>query len=266
MRPFILAFLGSALAAAAVVLVVTWGSLSKEAAEATRGWKLVPVLALSRNLPEGEALTDEALVDFQIPELFVSESTVAAADRALVVGQTPSFKLRMGDVLVWGVFAQSERRAVAECIEQLRDGVNLAGTRASAEAIERFEKRERAAPLPVREKDKPSVDGDAVEILVAAEDIAEGIVARKQLAVRRLSRRLLTASHIPSGALEAVAGASTVVRVTKGDPLLWQVLDDAEIPRSAMSCVSDARRARAAARKTFAADEAAAFLQAKGAP
>jgi Flp pilus assembly protein CpaB len=114
---------------------------------------------------------------------------------------------------------------------------------------------------------EPAIEGDMVDVVIADADLAQGsLLARKQLAVRRLPKQFATASHVSRRFIDDVVDTSLTVPMQRGDLLMWQMLDDPAAPRSPMTCVAGAVAARLAARQKVATEGAAAFVQKKAAP
>src|SRR3712207_3232879 len=84
---------------------------SKKIQEARSGWKLKPILTLTRDIPEGEKLAEEDLAALRLPEPYVPESFVLPADRRAIVGRPATLAMVKGDAPSWSSFSPQESRA-----------------------------------------------------------------------------------------------------------------------------------------------------------
>jgi hypothetical protein len=137
--------------------------------------------------------------------------------------------------------------------------------RARADAVQAFVKN--AAPPPSASALQPLPRAQkTVKVVAAARELdAMAAVAGTGLMALELPADHVTDSMVPASALSSVEGALLVVPLRKGDPLLWQMLDDPDHPRSVMACmltVRDAvRRARGEAPLPRGNEVAAASLR-----
>ncbi|HZH03681.1 MAG TPA: Flp pilus assembly protein CpaB, partial [Myxococcaceae bacterium] len=93
-------------ATAALVLAVLAGATAyvavrRQEEEVRRGWTLMPVVVANQELSLGRALTADALAERQVPEQFVTSSTVKPDAVNHVLGQRLRVPLQKGDMLLW---------------------------------------------------------------------------------------------------------------------------------------------------------------------
>lgn len=264
MRSFLLgALIGFVVSAAAISLL---GAINhpKRIQAARAGWELKPILTLTREIPEGEKLQDGDLVEVRIPEQFIVGSFVLPADRRAVVGRPVTLAMAKGDAPSWSSFSQQETRAqVRACVADARAAYTEAGDRARDAAIQAFTQRN-ATPPTSPPQPVPAFKFDAkglTPVVVVTQAMKEGErIPASALELRRMPRALVTPSVVPGEALEAVAGALSVVSLQPGDALRWQFLDDPEQPRSTGACVLQAASAADSERATVAKARAEAFF------
>ena len=211
MKPLIASLIFSFLLTLVAVGIVASRAIDVRVAEAHRGWRLKPVLVASRDLKPGETLTADAISQAQLPEQFVTESTVAPFDQSKLVGKKPGVALFKGDVFVWQAFVEADGTGL-ECIDALREGTNQAGTNGASASVDRFDARQkvplRALPAALA---SDAVD-DTYEVVVAAADLEQGVqITRRGLTTRRLPAALATASLIPARLIDAITEAQAAV-------------------------------------------------------
>lgn len=76
----------------------------KRAADARKGWNLVPVVVAAVDVTEGTTLTMEQLSQRSIPEQFVTSSVVKPDSASYIVNQKVLVPLQAGDPLRWSDF------------------------------------------------------------------------------------------------------------------------------------------------------------------
>jgi Flp pilus assembly protein CpaB len=249
MKRIALFFVVGFVLASLVVGLLGWFAIQRKRDSVATGWAPVPVLVASRDVKEGEKLSAADLSETTLPEQFVTDSAVRAADRDLVIGRAVPRPLQRGDVIFYPIFARTTAAADA-CGIKIRPAVQAAEDEAKARAFESF-----TAAQP---KSRPALSGGAealpagasdVEVVVITRDVEEGAVLEASaLATRRLPRDLVTPSLVTGAHLKEVAGTRIVVAVQEGDRLMWQMLDDSKSPQRAISCVMQIATARSAAR------------------
>jgi hypothetical protein len=96
---FGLAFGGTVLVLLVLVagLAVVWAN--KRAADAKRGWNLVPVVKATRDLKPGTVLTRADVEPGELPEQFATATLVQPVDLARVLGKPLTMSLERGDTL-----------------------------------------------------------------------------------------------------------------------------------------------------------------------
>jgi Flp pilus assembly protein CpaB len=88
-------------------MVVAGGSalyVHKRAADARRGWNLVPVVVAAMDIPEDTVVTMEMISQRSIPEQFVTSSVVKPDSASYIVNQKVLVPLQQGDPLLWSQF------------------------------------------------------------------------------------------------------------------------------------------------------------------
>jgi Pilus formation protein N terminal region/SAF domain len=72
------------------------------------GWKLVPVIVISKELPKGTLVTAEMLTQRLVPEQLVTNSLVKPAMVNYILEQSSQVPLHAGDMVRWTDFASME--------------------------------------------------------------------------------------------------------------------------------------------------------------
>ena len=254
----------------AVALALVGGTsalaISSKRRQVMSGWELRPALVFTADVPEGSTVTLENLSERPLPEQFLSGSAISPADARLIVGHKVGFAAQAGAVVRWAHFkAQVPFQLLRDCGQAVLPKVAEATAAARKRALEAFQKKmgpgavaaASATPAPATRV----ADG---EVLVARTDLPEGSVLSAESLARRLTgATFITASNIPAKDVERVAGAMLIVPVQAGDPLLWQMLDSPEHPRSEPSCVSQVTEAIEKERKRVIDEQAAAFIRSR---
>ncbi|HEX8706606.1 MAG TPA: SAF domain-containing protein [Myxococcaceae bacterium] len=236
---------------------------SGRVARAREGWDLKPVIVVSRDVPEGRALTYDDLTQRLLPSKFLTESVVTPADAARVVGRAPSMPLKQGDWLLWAAF--TDYSATDECFVSIAPKVDDARARARHEALARFETQN----LPVlREPGQVPVpqaeaSGEVAVVVLKARVAAGQVLQEPMLEIGKRPQGLVTASFVPADQLREVAGARLLIPLEANDALMWQMLDDAQRPRRVFSCMSEVGNSMNEAHERARREEAAAFVSAK---
>jgi Flp pilus assembly protein CpaB len=83
--------------------------VKKKAADARRGWNLVPVVVASQDIPEGTVITYDQLVQRSVPEQFVTSSVVKPDSASYIVNQRLLVPVQAGDTLLWSQFETRKR-------------------------------------------------------------------------------------------------------------------------------------------------------------
>lgn len=137
MKPLTIGLLVGAFAGVAVVGLLATGLIVKQTHEATVGWRLVPTVVVSQDVPEGTTLTFDVLSQRAVPEQFVTESTVLTEDASAVVGKRVTVPLQAGDPLEWQSFAEpGGQEEIAGCIDAILPLVDVAAEGARAGAVD----------------------------------------------------------------------------------------------------------------------------------
>ncbi|MBN1208104.1 MAG: hypothetical protein JXB05_24785 [Myxococcaceae bacterium] len=255
------AFLAGLLPMSAVVATLLFNQASRRIEQGHQEWALRPVVVAAEDIPAGKPITYGIIAQRSIPAWFVTGSMVPPADAAAVINRPANVTLHAGDALRWTMFA--DHSAPDACFRAIVAKVNAAGEAARDGAISRFESR-MGAPLPEPEPPRlPKSDSSGeVPVIVLTAEVREGTVLEESmLAVGKLPRLLVTASFIPADRLRDAVGARTLVPLQPRDALMWQMLDDAERPRRAASCVAEATAALDEARHRVTSEETAAFVR-----
>lgn len=266
MKHFFLSFFAGLVVAFVAVAAVAWFTIAPRIAEVRNTWALKSVVVMQQDLPVGESITFDTLTQRYLPAQFVTDSMVAPDDVSGVVNRPAPVPLKAGDVLLWGMFA--DHSATDACFTSIIAKVRAAGEAARADAISRFGERV-GAPLPTPDP-VPALKADAsgeVSVVVAATEIAEGkVIDASMLTVGKFPKNMVTASFVPAEQLRDIVGTRAVVPLQPKDAMMWQLLDDADRPRRAISCASEAGTAMDEARKSATREEAAAFTRGKETP
>lgn len=229
-------------------------------AEATKGWALVPVVVAAVDLQAGEALTLEQLSQRSMPEQFASQSFVRPQDAARIIGRKLNFPVVAGDPITWSQFTSLEAFTLTtECQGAIHPAVEAAG-KAAAEGVLK-EVREAPPVGAVEALPEPVADAaKQVKLLVAAEDLAEGAtLSARHLVATDVPGYLATASLVPAGDLDSLAGARVLVPLQKGDLVAWVQLARSAGPQTVAGCAARVNAAVTEARRATAESEAQAF-------
>lgn len=98
-----------ALVLGALAGVIAWGTVKKKEAEIQKGWDLVPVLVVDRDVPEGTVLTPDMIAQRQIPEQFVTDSVMTPDEiEYLSKGVKVLVRLQAGDPVLWSHFQSTK--------------------------------------------------------------------------------------------------------------------------------------------------------------
>ena len=102
--PLLIALVLGALAGA-----VAWGAMKKTEHDIQKGWNLVPVLVVGRDVPEGTVLTPEMIAQRSIPEQFVTDSVMQPDEvEYLSKGVKVLVRLQAGDPVLWSHFQSTK--------------------------------------------------------------------------------------------------------------------------------------------------------------
>jgi pilus assembly protein CpaB len=93
--------IASALTAGIVAVLLVHQYLGVKERDLYKGMEMVPVVAITRDLPAGTRLAGEMLAKRSIPKKYIHGNAVAPKDANLVVGQVLNYPLRRGDPLLW---------------------------------------------------------------------------------------------------------------------------------------------------------------------
>lgn len=102
-----------------LVAVVGFAWAKKKAADARRGWNLVPVIVVAQELPEGTVITYDHLLQRSVPEQFVTSSVVKPDAASYIVNQRLLVPVQAGDMLLWSQF-ETRKRAPASADAQVK--------------------------------------------------------------------------------------------------------------------------------------------------
>jgi Flp pilus assembly protein CpaB len=240
MKPLLVSALVGFLVAAVVVAVLVTFGVRRKSAEATRGWLPETVLSVRSDLDEGAVVTEDTLVEMQLPEQFVSLSNVRPADRSRLLGRKITQPLQQGDPLMWQDFAPAEARHRAEaCAERIAATVDARGNEERPKAVAAFVAGMRRDDRPGALGAVPPASANRTRCVVASKDLNEGTVLRAEdLVEGQLPSLLATASDVPVEERSKLVGKRLVVPLQKGDAIMWQMLDDAAHPARLVSCAS----------------------------
>lgn len=263
MKSFLLAALAFVLAlplSCGTVLVLA----KPKRAEATKGWALVPVVVAAVDAPEGAELTTELIVQRSFPEQFVTASDVRAEDAPRIIGRKVNFAMLAGDPISWNQFAPLEFPRLAEaCRAAIHPAVDAAAKAAEAEALATISTAPAAGPVEPLPEVSPW-PGELVQVVVAAEDLAEGTKLRRgQLTTADFPGYLVTASLVPAAELGALDDAIVTVPVQKGDPIAWVQLARRGGPETVAGCTFRLEAAVVEAKRATAEREAKAWKPAR---
>jgi Flp pilus assembly protein CpaB len=210
----------------------------------------VPVVCAARDLPAGTLITMDMVQQRSLPPEAVSKSNITPEAVQFIVGQVVHTNVYGGDALLWSEFETVEdgQRDVMVAVNDLPVGAVLteADVRTrrvdAALATESVVKPDSARFLVGQRLVSPLKQGDLVtwsafetveqgqrEVLVAAEDLAEGaIVTSSNVVARKVDAALATNSVVKSDSTALVLGQRVHAQLQKGDLLLWSQfeLDD----------------------------------------
>jgi pilus assembly protein CpaB len=102
-----------------LVAVVGFVWVKKKAADARRGWNLVPVIVVAQDLPEGTVITYDQLVQRSVPEQFVTSSVVKPDAASYIVNQRILVPVQAGDMVLWSQ-VETRKRAPASADAQVQ--------------------------------------------------------------------------------------------------------------------------------------------------
>lgn len=101
-----------------LVAVVGFAWVKKQAADARRGWNLVPVVVAAQDIPEGTVITYDQLVQRSVPEQFVTSSVVKPASASYILNHRLLVPVQAGDMFLWSQF-ESQKRTPASADAQV---------------------------------------------------------------------------------------------------------------------------------------------------
>jgi Flp pilus assembly protein CpaB len=146
--------------AISTVLVGMVGFLwvKKSAADARRGWNLVPVVVASQDIPEGTVVTFDMINQRSVPEQFVTSSIVKPDSATYIVNQRLQVPVQAGDPLLWSQF---ETKKLTPGLVAARD--IPVGAKLAAEDVEpRGLTPDIVTPSYVKDAERPQVVGRSV--------------------------------------------------------------------------------------------------------
>ena len=117
-----------ALVAAVLLCLGTTASffwVRKKAADARKGWNLVPVVVAAVDIPEDSVVTMEVISQRSIPEQFVTSSVVKPDSASYVVNQKTHVALQAGDPLRWSDFGSQKSAKVLFVTHDVALGAEL---------------------------------------------------------------------------------------------------------------------------------------------
>ena len=94
------------------LVAYNWAKTS--AAEARRGWNLLPVIVANQDLAEGTVLTFDHVYQRSIPEQFVTASVVRPDAADHIINQKLLVPVKAGDPLLWSQFEASPAKSAPE--------------------------------------------------------------------------------------------------------------------------------------------------------
>ncbi len=148
-----------AVALGVAAFLVAWSAIKRREQEVKQGWNLVNVLTANQDIPEGTVVTQDMVVQLQVPEQFVTTSVIKPESGTYVFNQKVLVRLQKGDPLLWSQFetakaaerlsAKVQRRTRAVTIEASKktsvggwvrpnDHIDIIGTFAQQDSSEKF--------------------------------------------------------------------------------------------------------------------------------
>mgnify|MGYP001257697975 CR=1 FL=1 len=203
------------------------------------------VLRVAASYPRDHRLQAADLLPVQVPAHFVTASNVLADEAELIVDQRLSFKVEPGDLVTWSLFADRSRIDMTyRCAKTIETRVAERRAAAIDEGL--------ALMTPGGgELELVPPTGEDVQALALAADAVMGEVLRNEaLTTVSVPQALVTGSLVLAVDRPKLAGKRLLVPTVKGELLAWQMVDDAEKPRTALGCETVlAQRADEAERK-----------------
>lgn len=132
---FAVGFGGAAALTLALLAALSLLWANKLAADKKKGWNLVDVLGVTRDLEEGRVLTQADVVVKALPEQFVTASTYPPGEAAKVIGQKLRAAVLAGDVLRRSNFEKP--RLGTQCAANARAAAKALGVDGTPE-VNRF--------------------------------------------------------------------------------------------------------------------------------
>ncbi|GMU61983.1 MAG: hypothetical protein AMXMBFR34_37460 [Myxococcaceae bacterium] len=89
--------------------VVGYSYVKKRAADARKGWNLVPVVVAAVDIAEDSVVTFDQISQRSIPEQFVTTSVVKPDSASYIVNQKILVPVQAGDPLLWSQFETKKK-------------------------------------------------------------------------------------------------------------------------------------------------------------
>ncbi|MDP1823569.1 MAG: SAF domain-containing protein [Archangium sp.] len=129
--------------------------VKREAANARKGWNLVPVVVAAVDIAEDTVVTFDMISQRSIPEQFVTSSVVKPDSASYVVNTKVLVPLQAGDPLLWSQFESKKRQVMLFAKGDVTAGSSLT----EADVEERGVLPELLTPSWVRTEDRPQALG-----------------------------------------------------------------------------------------------------------
>ena len=129
--------------------------VKRQAANARKGWNLVPVVVAAVDLTENTVVTMEMISQRSIPEQFVTSSVVKPDSASYIVNQKVLVPLQAGDPLLWSQFETKKHPLMLFAKSDLTLGSELSADQLEERAVS----EELLTPSWVRTEDRPQALG-----------------------------------------------------------------------------------------------------------